>query len=499
MIQGASIGPKLLRIRSVRKSSKNLVFLEVDHIVPPQPGSAAPLVLPQVLCSVSAMADTSPLDEEETRAVLAGLRRYDVVLLDAVEGTNAKGQRVWRARSVDLVSPCLAALQPARDAKAHEVDSVTLRHRTWLLRPAAVALQRARSSGVTAWRRLLTDLSFAELATPILWPSVSGAAASPFATTPTRGSHHELFLRIAPELFLKRALAGGLASRVFEIGPSFRDEGADATHAPEFHTLEAYAMLATASDMQALTEDLCASFVGAALPCLRDLPIDEATATALQQPFASVRYVDSLRDALRRRVPECLPPADKDDLSWLSDVAVLRSLATQARLPEVLEGEPRDAGTIVDRLFGALVEPSLVAPTFVTHQPLFMSPLAAACPHDDRLADRFELFVRGREIANGYTELVDPVEQERRFAGQSTAPAAAEVDERVEPVEAAFLDALDVGLAPTGGLGVGVERILQAVTGAPHIRDVIPFPLPPAHRPPTQQVNDKSCDEDVYE
>ena len=470
----------MLRIRSVRKSGKGLFFVEVDPVVRGE--GADDVETPQVMCSVSAMAVASGIDEEAARTLLASLRRYDIVLLDAVEGTNAKGQRVWRAQTIDVVSPCLAALQPSRDTKAHEVDSVTLRHRTWLLRPASVAIQRARSSGVSAWRRLLTDLSFADLATPILWPSVSGAAASPFGTTPKRGSHPELFLRIAPELFLKRALSGGLATRVFEIGPSFRDEGADATHAPEFHTLEAYAMLATATDMQALTEDLCAAFVSAALPCLGDLPVRQETVAALRAPFASVRYVDSLRDALRRRDADALPPAEADDLSWLEDVAFLRTLARRVHLPDVLEGDPQDAGTLVDRLFGSLVEPTLVLPTFVTHQPLSMSPLAAACPVDGRLADRFELFVEGREIANGYTELVDPVEQEARFASQPAQPAASDVDDRVAPVESAFLDALDIGLVPTGGLGVGVERILLAITGAPHIRDVIPFPLPPATR-----------------
>ncbi|MGK7313491.1 MAG: lysine--tRNA ligase [Candidatus Longimicrobiales bacterium M2_2A_002] len=314
-----------------------------------------------------------------------------------------------------------------------------------------VFVQRSRI--IQAMRRFLDDRGFVEVETPVLQPIYGGALARPFTT------HHNvldmpLYLRIADELYLKRLIVGGL-ERVYEIGKDFRNEGIDRTHNPEFSMLEFYQAFADYQDMMALVEELIASVAESAGPGTTVEPDGEAI--DLSPPFRRVAFFDALADA-------------GVDARELDDDA-LRAAAEEAGVDDVAS---MARGKLLDGLFGARVEPELVQPTFVVDYPRELSPLAKAKRDDERLTERFELIIGGREIANAFSELNDPFDQRERFEAQAELRAAG--DEEGMVVDEDFLRALEYGMPPTGGVGIGVDRLVMLLTGQPSIRDVILFP-----------------------
>lgn len=314
-----------------------------------------------------------------------------------------------------------------------------------------VFVRRARI--VRALREFLDERGYLEVETPVLQPLYGGALARPFTT------HHNvldmpLYLRIADELYLKRLIVGGL-ERVYEIGKDFRNEGIDRVHNPEFSMLEFYQAFADYEDMMALVEELIAHVAAEAgpdgAPYVDGQPID------LTPPFRRVAFLDALRDA----------GVDADAL----DVAGLRDAARAAGVPDT-DGMAR--GKLLDALFGALVEPGLLEATFVVDYPRELSPLAKPKRGDDRLTERFELFIAGREVANAFSELNDPFDQRERLEAQAALRAGG--DEESMAVDEDYLRALEYGLPPTGGVGIGVDRLVMLFTGQDSIRDVILFP-----------------------
>jgi lysyl-tRNA synthetase class 2 len=295
----------------------------------------------------------------------------------------------------------------------------------------------------------------------MMHPLVSGAAARPFVT------HHnthdvDLFLRIAPELYLKRLVVGGL-DRVYELNRNFRNEGVSTRHNPEFTMLEFYQAYATYEDLMDLTETL----------------VSEAAVAVTGS--TQVRYGDHTLDfakgwprlpmteAIAQRVPQ-LSPGDFGDVEKLRAVALAGA-----------EGAAREAvktmnlGELVGLLFEQHVEGQLVQPTFITRFPVETSPLARRSDAAPTLTDRFELFCVGREIANGFSELNDPVDQEQRFRGQVDAKARGQ--QETMDYDADYIRALEHGLPPTAGEGIGIDRLAMLFTDAQSIRDVILFPL----------------------
>ena len=311
----------------------------------------------------------------------------------------------------------------------------------------------ARARMVSAIRAYLDGLGYLEVETPVLQPLYGGAAARPF-TTYHNALDLPLYLRIADELYLKRLLVGGF-DRVYEIGHDFRNEGIDRTHNPEFTMLEFYEAYADYTVMMARVEGL----IGAAAAAIGQVPGMAERVPAMPTPFARVEWRQALRAAFGS------DPAALDD-------PALREAATRVG---VERAESLSRPKLLDEMFQALVERQLVEPTFVLDYPVELSPLAKPKRGDPTLTERFELFAAGRELANAFSELNDPLDQRRRFEAQARLKAAGDA-EAVE-VDEDYLRALEYGMPPAGGVGIGVDRLFMHLTGTAHIRDAVLFPL----------------------
>lgn len=314
---------------------------------------------------------------------------------------------------------------------------------------------RTRARIVTELRRFLDDHGFLEVETPALQPLYGGAAARPFVTR-HNALDREMYLRIADELYLKRLIVGGFEA-VYEIAKDFRNEGIDRFHNPEFTMLEFYRAYWDYHDVMGFIERMLAHVVDAVVGS-RQLTF-QGTALSFEAPFARIHFMEALGEAMGA------------DPASLSDDE-LRERARALRVPDV---DRAGRGKLLDKLFGELVEPALVQPTFVLDHPLELSPLAK--PHRERpgVVERFELYVNGAELANAFSELNDPLDQRARFEDQSALRAGG--DDEAHRVDDDYIRALEYGLPPTGGLGMGIDRLVMLLTDQASIRDVILFPV----------------------
>jgi len=315
---------------------------------------------------------------------------------------------------------------------------------------------RLRARVVSSTRSFLDERHFLEVETPVLQALYGGAAARPFVT------HHNaldmpLYLRIADELYLKRLLVGGL-ERVYEIGHDFRNEGMDRTHNPEFTMLELYQAYADYTDMMALTEALVLRVLDETLGTR--VIEREGVRLDFNPPFRRVQFID----AILQRTGLDLRVATDPEMR-----AVLLKQGGEAGAVAALAG-----GRLQDEVFKTVLEPELVQPTFVLDYPRALSPLAKLHRSDPALTERFELFVMGRELANAFSELNDPDDQRRRFEDQGR--QRAEGDEEAHTYDADYIRALEYGMPPAGGMGMGVDRLTMLVADQASIRDVILFP-----------------------
>lgn len=311
-----------------------------------------------------------------------------------------------------------------------------------------------RAKVIRSIRRFLDERDFLEVETPVLQPIYGGASARPFIT------HHNaldipLYLRIADELYLKRLIVGGM-ERVYEIGKDFRNEGMDRSHNPEFTMLEFYAAYLDYEDVMRLTEELLVQVVtevrGSTTLSYEDATID------FTPPFARHTMYDALREIGGVDVPA------------LSD----EELRARASSLDIANAASFSRGKLIDELFGELVESKLVQPTFITDYPREISPLAKPKRGDAELTERFELIIAGRELCNAYSELNDPFDQRERLEAQARLQAAG--DDEAQVPDADFVRALEYGMPPTGGFGMGIDRLVMLLTDQPSIRDVILFP-----------------------
>ncbi len=348
-----------------------------------------------------------------------------------------------------------------RQALADVEDRYRRRYVDMLSNPSVRDTFRKRSRLIQCVRRFFDARDYLEVETPMMHALASGATARPFRT------HHnaldlDLCLRIAPELYLKRLVVGGF-HRVYEINRSFRNEGLSTRHNPEFTMLEFYQAFATYEDLMALTEELLAEVAmevcgSAQVRFGRDL-LD------FSGPFRRI----AMRDAVR----ECVPALAKSDLSDCAEIMAAAMTGKPAAGHANIE--KMNAGQLLALNFELHVEPTLIQPTFVTEFPIEISPLARRSDKNPRIADRFELFCAGREIANAFSELNDPVDQEARFRAQLEAKAAG--DGEAMDFDADYIRALEHGLPPTAGEGIGIDRLAMLLTDQQSIREVILFPL----------------------
>lgn len=315
-----------------------------------------------------------------------------------------------------------------------------------------------RSRAIASIRRFLNERGFIEVETPVLLPVAAGAMARPFST-----HHHtleeDLYLRIALELYLKRLIIGGL-DKVYEIGRIFRNEGISIKHNPEFTMLESYEAYADYNDVMEMVEQMVCyvarEVLGSEQVSFGQDVID------ISRPWRRV----NLRDELVEKCGVDFLDDKYRDLSTLKEEAVRLGVDVERNM---------SWGRLVDKLFSTFVEPDLIQPTFVIDYPVEISPLAKTKPDDPRLVERFECFIGGIEVANAFTELNDPVEQRKRFEEQEQLRSLLG-DEEVERLDEDFLVALEHGMPPTGGLGVGIDRLVMALTNQRSIREVILFP-----------------------
>jgi len=357
---------------------------------------------------------------------------------------------IWVAEDgLTFLSKCL--YQPPE--KFHGLADVDKRYRQRFVdlwaNPEVMERFKKRSAIVATIREFLSSRGFLEVETPMMQTIAGGAAAKPFVT------HHnslnmDLFLRISPELFLKRLLVGGM-EKVFEINRNFRNEGLSRQHNPEFTMLEVYQAYGDYNVMMNLTEELISRCVGqhcaGGQVQFDDLRVD------FSRPWPRLKYTELLREH-----SNC-------------DIDNIDSIRTKARQLDLDEADMDDA-VVVNEVFEAAVEDNLIDPVFVIDYPAALCPLAKRRKDDPRFAERFELFVAGMELANAYTELNDPVEQYDNFLTQLRGQ-----EESITKMDTNYIAALKYGMPPAGGLGIGIDRLIMVLTGAASIRDVVLFPL----------------------
>ncbi len=384
---------------------------------------------------------------------------WDIGDIVGAEGTLMRtktGELSVKASSLRLLTK---SLRPLPD-KWHGLSDVEQRYRQryvdLIVNPESREVFVKRSKIVSAIRSWLDARRFLEVETPMMHYIAGGAAARPFTT------HHnaldlDLFLRVAPELYLKRLVVGGM-ERVYEINRNFRNEGVSTRHNPEFTMLELYEAYATYHEVMDLTEqmirDVAHEVIGA------DEVEWDGNAIDIGKPFRRWK----LEEAVRERNPE-ISVADCRDRDALA--------AHCARL-KIYVKPAYGWGKLLLEIFEKTIEHDLIQPTFITHYPVEVSPLARESDTDPGITDRFELFVGGKEIANGFSELNDSEDQAARFQAQVVAKEGG--DDEAMHYDADYIRALEVGLAPTGGLGVGIDRLVMLLTGSTSIRDVLLFP-----------------------
>jgi lysyl-tRNA synthetase class 2 len=375
--------------------------------------------------------------------------------------TKTNELTIWASR-LHFLSKCLVPLPE----KWHGLTDVEIRYRQryldLIVNPDARKVFETRARVVAAIREFMTARGYLEVETPMMQPIAGGALARPFVT------HHntldmDLYLRIAPELYLKRLTVGGM-ERVFEINRNFRNEGISTQHNPEFTMMEFYQAYSDYRDLMALTEQLLSEVARKAVGSEQVAFGEDQISFAA--PFARVSLREGARAAASRKLGREIPA---DDLRNRESAAVIASQLGIDVLPA------HGAGQIATAIFETLCERALVQPTFVYDFPTEVSPLSKQKAEDPDTVERFELYIAGFEVANAFSELNDPVEQRRRFEAQLHDRASGDLE--AHEMDEDYIRALEYGLPPTAGEGVGIDRLVMVLTNSPSIRDVILFPL----------------------
>lgn len=411
----------------------------------------------------------------------AAFKKLDIGDIVGVEGTVFKtktGECSIHAVKVVLLSKSLKPLPE----KFHGLTDTDTRYRQryvdLIMNPEVKDTFIKRSKIISEIRKFLDAENFMEVETPMLVSNAGGAAARPF-NTHYNALDEDVKLRISLELYLKRLIVGGL-ERVYEIGRVFRNEGVDTRHNPEFTLMELYQAYTDYNGMMDLTErmfrHLAQTVCGSTTIPYAEAMID------LGKPFERITMIDAVKK---------YAGVDFDAIETLEEARAI------AKEKNIAFEERHQKGDILNLFFEEFVEEKLIQPTFVTDHPVEISPLTKKKPSDPSKVERFELYIYGREMANAYSELNDPIDQRERFAAQEAAFAAG--DDEANHTDEDFLNALEIGMPPTGGIGYGIDRLVMLLTNSPAIRDVLLFPTMKSLSKPAGEGSGKEADENKAE
>ncbi|KAK5121135.1 hypothetical protein LTR85_005619 [Meristemomyces frigidus] len=449
------------RVQSVRTAGSKLVFIDLSDGRYPKDSI-------QIVCQLGKL-ESAGVTPQQFKAGTRIVRKGDWYAVTGWPHKTARGEPSMMATKLpQLLSPSLHQIPEALDDPETRAKS---RHLDMLVNPSSIQPLLVRHHLLQQMRSFFNEREFIEVSTPILTAGAGGAVARPFETEATELEGKKLNLRIAPELWLKRLIVGGMP-KVYEIGPAFRNEGVDATHNPEFATCEFYEAFATLEDLMKMTEELLQDVKRDIDQCRKPYQNLQAIVdvpevdVSFDRPYMRLEFIPSLEQEMACSLPDLAEPDAQEQLiEFFKQKNV--ELPAKPTLPRLL-----------DTLAGHYLEPLCTNPTFITNHPACLSPLSKhlTCPKTGQVvAARAELFIKGREYANMYEEENAPFEQRRKFQEQLKYRVVdGESDGKAE-VDESYLEALELGMPPTGGWGCGIDRLVMLFSGRERMADVLAF------------------------